>query len=129
MKEFIACLLVGAGGFFGSIARFLVARAAGAMFGVGFPWGTLIVNLTGAFLLGLAATLVSERFFRAGDMIRYVFAIGFLGAYTTFSTFEFESHALVQNGKWQFALANLVGSVILGYLALRLGILLARRMA
>jgi len=128
MKEVVACLLVGIGGFLGSVARYLVARVSGAWFGIGFPWGTLIVNLSGAFLLGLIATLLGERVFRAADQVRLVFAIGFLGAYTTFSTYEFESHALLQNGRGVLAMMNLFGSLAAGLVAVRLGIVLARRL-
>ncbi len=129
MKELASCLFVGIGGFFGAVTRYLIARAAAAWLGIGFPYGTLFINLSGAFFLGLIATLVSERFFRAGDQVRLVFAIGFLGAYTTFSTYEFESNALFESGKWQLALTNLFGSLFIGLIAVRLGILAAKQFA
>lgn len=126
MKELVACLLVGLGGFFGAIARYLVARASASLLGVAFPFGTFVINVSGSFLLGIVATLVSERFFPSSDQVRLVFAIGFLGAYTTFSTFEFETHALFEDGSWLFALTNIFGSLFLGLLAVRAGIVLAK---
>ncbi len=126
MKELVACLLVGLGGFFGAITRYLVARLSATLFGVAFPYGTFFINLSGSFLLGVVATLVGERFFHASDHVKLVFAIGFLGAYTTFSTFEFETHALFEDGSWLLGLANVLGSVFLGFAAVRVGIVLAR---
>ena len=126
MKELVACLCVGVGGFFGAIARYLVARASANLLGVTFPFGTFLINVSGSFFLGIVATLVSERFFPASDQVRLVFAIGFLGAYTTFSTFEFETHALFEDGSWLFALTNIFGSLFLGLLAVRAGIVLAK---
>ena len=126
MRELTACLLVGFGGFWGAITRYLVARLSAQVLGVTFPYGTFIINLSGSFLLGVAATLVSERFFPATDQARLVFAIGFLGAYTTFSTFEFETHALFEDGSWLLGLTNIFGSLFLGLIAIRLGILVAK---
>lgn len=126
MKELVACLLVGLGGFFGAIARYLVARASASLLGVAFPFGTFLINVSGSFLLGIVATLAGERFFHSSDQVRLVFAIGFLGAYTTFSTFEFETHALFEDGSWLLALINIFGSFIFGFMAVRVGIVLAR---
>lgn len=126
MKELWACMLVGFGGFFGAITRYLVARLSATLWGVSFPYGTFIINISGSFLLGVVATLVGERFFHASDQVKLIFAIGFLGAYTTFSTFEFESHALFEDGSWLLGLANVLGSVVLGFVAVRVGIVLAR---
>lgn len=126
MRELYACVLVGIGGFFGSICRYLVARAGASLLGVSFPYGTFIINVSGSFVLGVLATLVSERFFPAPDQIRWLFGIGFLGAYTTFSTFEYETHTLIQDGSWLLAMANIFGSLFLGLMAVRLGIVLAR---
>jgi CrcB protein len=119
-------LLVAAGGAAGSVARYLVARGAGAWFGAGFPWGTFIVNVTGSFALGLVATLVTERTIPAADSVRLAVAIGFLGAYSTFSTFEYENDQLLRSGEWLLLTANVVGSVLAGLVALRLGVALAR---
>jgi len=119
-------ILVAAGGAAGSVARYLVARSAGAWLGPAFPWGTLIVNISGSFALGLVATLVTERTIPAADSVRLAVAIGFLGAYTTFSTFEYESDQLLRSGEWLLLTVNVVGSVLAGLVALRLGVALAR---
>jgi fluoride exporter len=121
-------LLVGAGGFLGSIARFVVSRGVNSVLGTAFPWGTFAVNISGSFLLGMAATLVAEKLLPFPDAIRLSFAIGFIGAYTTFSTFEQETNTLFEDGSWLPALLNIAGSVIAGFIALKIGIALARRL-
>lgn len=126
MKELMACFLVGFGGFFGAIARYLIARGSAGLLGVTFPYGTFIINVSGSFLLGVLATWVGERLVPGSDQIRLFFAIGFLGAYTTFSTFEFETQALFEDGSWLLALTNIFGSLFLGLVAVRAGIVLAK---
>ena len=118
-------LVIGAGGFFGAIARYLVdgfvaERASGA-----FPLGTLVINLSGAFVLGVLATLAIERSALPAD-IRGPVMIGFLGAYTTFSTWTLESLRLIEAGSWGLALANLGGSAVLGMIAVGAGVALGR---
>lgn len=110
------CLLVGAGGFLGAVARFLLSTFIARRTEHSFPWATLIINVSGSFLLGLTATLLVSRVLP--PVWRYTFAIGFLGAYTTFSTFEFETAQLPSPG---LRLANVVGSVVAGYFAVWLG--------
>jgi CrcB protein len=127
MKAWSACLWVGLGGFLGANARYFMARWVAAWLGIGFPFGTFLINISGSFLLGVAATLISQRLAPHGDHLRLTFAIGFIGAYTTFSTFEFETNALLEDGRWAYALLNVVGSLALGLLAVKLGILLTRR--
>ncbi|NUN95251.1 MAG: fluoride efflux transporter CrcB [Candidatus Omnitrophica bacterium] len=122
----MACLLVGCGGFLGAIARYLIARGSASLLGVTFPYGTFIINVSGSFLLGVLATWVGERLVPGSDQIRLFFAIGFLGAYTTFSTFEFETQALFEDGSWLLALTNIFGSLFLGLVAVRAGIVLAK---
>lgn len=117
-------LLVGAGGFFGAIARYLVdglvAERAGA-----FPWGTLVVNVSGSFALGLLATLALERSVLPTE-IRGPLLIGFLGAYTTFSTLALETLRLAEAGTWLAAAANLGLSVGLGMVAVVAGVVIGR---
>ena len=112
------CLVVGAGGFFGAIARFLVNTAITQRYGHQFPWGTFVINVTGSFVLGLLATLIAGQVLTNPNW-RLAVTIGFIGAYTTFSTFEYESVTLGLS--WP-ALGNLFGSVAAGYGAVRLGI-------
>ena len=118
------CLIVGAGGFFGAITRFLVNTVFSSRYGSHshFPWATFVINVTGSFVLGLLATLIAGQILINPNW-RLAVTIGFIGAYTTFSTFEYESAAL--GVSWP-ALGNLVGSVAAGYGAVRLGIWLGR---
>ncbi|GIW09090.1 MAG: hypothetical protein KatS3mg061_0147 [Dehalococcoidia bacterium] len=118
-------LLVGLGGFLGANARYLLGGWVAERFGTTFPYGTLVINVTGSLLLGFFLTLTTERFV-ADPGWRLFFAIGFLGAYTTFSTFSFESVVLLQEHAWWLALANVFGSTLLGLAAVLLGIALAR---
>ena len=118
-------LLIGLGGFAGAISRYLVDgfvtdRTAGA-----FPWGTLAVNLSGSFVLGLLFAMTAERAILPAD-IRGPVMIGFIGAYTTFSTFMLESWVLIENGSYTTAVANVGGSVLLGLVAVVAGLTVGR---
>ena len=93
--------------------------------GLGFPFGTFFVNVSGCFVIGFAATLAGERL-HSSNPPRSFFFIGFLGAYTTFSTYMFESFKLLQEGKLAIGAAYLFGSLALGILGLWLGVLVAR---
>lgn len=126
MKLLIQCLAVAAGGSFGAVLRFLVATLCGRWFGTGFPIGTLVINLTGSFFLGWFLTAIQERI-TVSDTLRLAVAVGFVGAYTTFSTFAYESNALLTEGAELKATLNLLGSLLLGLLAVKLGILLGGR--
>ena len=114
-------LLIGLGGFAGAVARYLVDGAVTDRSGGAFPWGTLVINITGSFVLGLLAALTIERAILPAD-IRGPVMIGFLGAYTTFSTWMLESWRLIESGSYGLALANLGGSVALGLLAVFAGL-------
>jgi len=116
------CLIVGVGGFFGAIARFLINTAVSSRYAPHFPWATFLINITGSFVLGLLATLISGQVL-TNPLWRLGVSVGFIGAYTTFSTFEYESAVL---GVSWAALGNLLGSVVAGYGAVRLGIWLGR---
>ena len=120
-------LLVGIGGFLGAKARFVFSRWVGNLASTRFPLGTFLINIIGSFLLGVIATLLSQRVAANGDQVRLALGVGFLGAFTTFSTFEFESHALIEEGSWMIAFANMFLSLLLGLLAVRLGIVMARQ--
>ncbi|MFY9268498.1 MAG: fluoride efflux transporter CrcB [Candidatus Manganitrophaceae bacterium] len=119
-------LIVGIGGFFGAITRYLVDGWIGRRMGGLFPYGTFVINVSGSFVLGLFATTITERFIIHPHW-RLLIAIGFVGAYTTFSTFEYETHKLIEEGSFALALLNLLLSVSAGLIAVRLGILLARK--
>ena len=117
-------LLVGLGGFCGAVARYLVS---GFMLKVSaaFPWGTLVVNVLGSFLLGFLMALVTETLAISPNE-RLFLAIGFLGSFTTFSTFIYETNSLLEEGEFLLAGVNLFSSLLLGLFGLRLGIWLAR---
>ena len=118
-------LLVGAGGFVGAIARYLVDTWLGRSMGTAFPWGTVVVNATGSFVLGLLFALLVERSLGPADL-RIPILVGFLGAYTTFSTYLLDSWRLVEQGNWPLAAVNLFGSIALGLAALLVGMSLGR---
>jgi CrcB protein len=118
-------LVVGLGGFLGANARYLVAEWIGGRYGTSFPYGTLVINVSGSFVIGLFLVYITERL-RVDSHWRLFFSVGFLGAYTTFSTFSFESLVLLQQGFWGLGLVNILGSVLLGLLATLAGMALAR---
>ena len=118
-------LLIGLGGFLGANARYLLGGWVADRLGPSFPYGTLVVNATGSFVIGLFLALVTDRF-QAPPGLRLFFAIGFLGAYTTFSTFTYESLALFGTRAYAAAAANVVGSVAIGLVAVGLGAALGR---
>ena len=118
-------ILIGLGGFAGAIARYLVDTEIGTRVGHAFPFGTLVVNVSGSFLLGLLVALTAERGILPAD-IRGPILIGFLGAYTTYSTFALETVRLGEDGALGLAALNVVASVVVGVLAVRLGLTLGR---
>lgn len=120
-------LLVALGSAVGGVLRWLVGMAAAVWFGLTFPWGTLIINLSGCLFLGWFGTLLADRIFPGHDELRLLLAVGFCGAFTTFSTFEFETDKLLKEGDGLLALLYLGSSVFLGLLAVRLGAVLARQ--
>jgi CrcB protein len=126
IERLLPYLLVGAGGFLGANARFLLARWIGEGVATRFPLGTFVINVTGSFLLGVLGTAVAQKLVPGADHLRLALGVGFLGAYTTFSTFEYETHALLEDGLSAAALANVALSVVVGLVAVRLGVLVAR---
>jgi CrcB protein len=126
MSSLLPYLLVGVGGFLGANARFIVARWAGMLLETRFPLGTFVINMSGAFLLGIVGTIVAEKVIPNSDTVRLALGVGFLGAFTTFSTFEFETHALFEDGSWLTATTNMFASLFIGLVAVRAGILAAK---
>ena len=123
----IKLFIIGLGGFFGALARYGVSLWIGQNWGRNFPLGTLVVNVTGCFLIGLLMPLLTVKFM-VSPHLRLFLTIGFLGAYTTFSTFAYETGALITDGEWLFAVLNVFLSVLAGFAALKLGETLARSM-
>jgi fluoride exporter len=108
------------GGAAGSLARYVVGTAIMTRLGARFPVGTLFINVSGSFLIGVLMTLFTERF-EPHPNWRFLLVVGFLGGYTTFSSFEWETLALMKEaGRW-LGLFNVVGSVLFGYAAVWLG--------
>jgi len=118
-------IFVFVGGGIGSVARFLVASWIGQKWGRSFPLGTLVVNVSGSFLIGFLMTLMAELFIE-NPQWRLFLVIGGLGGYTTFSTFQYETGKLVIDGELGYAALNLVLSVALGFAVLKLGEITAR---
>jgi len=119
-------LLVGVGGFIGANARFVVARVVGAMVETRFPLGTFLINISGSFLLGVLGAVTAQKMMPTSEAMRLALGVGFLGAFTTFSTFEFETHALFEDGSWLTATTNMFASLFVGLLAVRAGIVVAK---
>jgi len=119
-------LIVGAGGFIGAVARFAVGVYFDTFWRRDFPLATFVVNVSGCFILGLFLTLATERL-PVDPRLRLFLATGFVGAYTTFSTFEYETQRLTTTGALGWAIVNVLTSVVAGFAAVQLGVFLARR--
>ena len=124
-KEMETFLLISLGAMLGANLRYWVGSWAAGRFGTSFPYGNLIINLTGSFILGFFMTLAVERLL-LDPRWRIFFAVGFLGSYTTFSSYTFESLSLIMENQWLPGLFNLFGSAFLGGVAVFLGIIAAR---
>ena len=122
----IRYLLVLIGGGVGALARYVGASAIMTRFGGKFPLGTWVINVTGSFLIGFLMTMLTERF-EFDPKWRLLLVVGFLGGYTTFSSFEWETYTAVRGGGFRIGMLNVVSSFMLGYMAVWLGAMLARR--
>jgi CrcB protein len=119
--------MVGIGGFVGSIARFWLGSYITYRMGARFPYGTFVINVSGSFLIGLAVTLLAERSHWSPNLL-YLIPIGFIGGYTTFSTFELEAFRSVRSGDVLLSLLYVILSVTVGFLAVWLGVETGRTM-
>jgi fluoride exporter len=113
-------VMVGVGGFIGAIARFWVGSYIGERMGTRFPYGTFVINISGSFLVGFIWTLLTAKAHLSPNW-GYLIPVGFIGAYTTFSTFEFETLRSIQDGQFVMASLNVVLSVLLGFIAVWAG--------
>jgi CrcB protein len=118
-------LAVGVGGFVGSIARFWLATYIGQRMGTRFPYGTFIVNISGCFLIGMVMTILNEKT-QLSSTYRYLIPIGFIGGYTTFSAFEYETLRAIQDGQFAVGLLNVALSVLVGFLMVWTGAMVAK---
>lgn len=118
-------LAIAGGGAAGALGRFWMSTGVYRLLGRDFPWGTLAVNTLGSFLMGLLFVLFVERL-AVGTEVRAAVLVGFLGAFTTFSTFSVETLALIEDGYLGRAFLNMLASVLVCLLACWVGILLGR---
>lgn len=118
-------LWIGLGGFIGANGRFWLGSLINRFLGTGFPWATGIVNVTGAFAIGLIATLLMENSME-NESMRLFLIVGILGGYTTFSSYTLEAVRLMQEDRWLPALGYLVGSNLIGIVACIGGMMAAR---
>jgi CrcB protein len=119
-------LLVGLGGALGSMLRFGMSTGLHALLGRAFPWGTLFVNVTGSFAIGLLYVLLIERV-ALGPEWRALLMVGLLGGYTTFSSFSIETLNLIESGDLMRATVNVLASVALCLAAVWAGVSVARQ--
>jgi CrcB protein len=127
VPRLVPILLVACGGALGAVARFLVGDAFARRLGAAFPYGTLFINVTGSFLIALFFGLAARRI-ELNDAWRYLFPIGFVGAYTTFSTFELETQRLIELGRAPAAATYVVASNVLGFVAVLAGAAVGKRL-
>lgn len=118
-------LLIGAAGALGALARYGLGGLVQRYSGVTFPWGTFVVNMLGSFLFGFVWSLVEQRLVISVES-RVIILSGFLGAFTTFSSFMFETSSLIGEAQWGLAMINIAGQISLGLVAMFLGLAAGR---
>lgn len=120
-------LAIALGGAVGALGRYWVSLTAHAVFGTSFPYGTFTVNVLGSFLMGILSIILLERVVAAPELRAFIL-VGFLGAFTTFSTFSLESFNLFLSGAYLKSFINVLASVLVCLAAVWLGMLLGRRL-
>ena len=118
--------VVAFGGAAGAVARYWLGGLINSRWPMQFPMGTFVINVTGSFIIGFVLTMVGERI-TVNPNWRLLIAVGFVGAYTTFSTFEYETLKLIEEGNLLSAALNIILSCAVGFVAVWVGITLARR--
>ena len=126
METLTKYLAVAAGGALGAVLRYYLGSTVLGRVAAPFPTATFVINVTGSFVIGFFLTLATERV-HMSPHLRLAVAVGFVGAYTTFSTFEYETAKLIEDGDVTRALLNVVLSFVVGLLAVWLGIFAARK--
>jgi CrcB protein len=119
-------LLIALGGALGSVARYWVGSTVAGRMGMRFPYGTLVVNITACLVIGFTLTFLGERA-DINPAWRFLIPVGFIGAYSTFSTYEWETLATMRSGAFAMAAVYAVGSLILGLGATWAGAAIAKR--
>ena len=122
----INVLLVALGGALGAVTRFLVGALFARRFGVAWPYGTFFINVTGCFVIGLFLPILADRP-GVHEAWKYLLPVGFVGAYTTFSTYEYETLRLVESGQLRLAGAYVLLSNVIGFAAVWIGVWLGRK--
>ncbi|MGB7547194.1 MAG: fluoride efflux transporter CrcB [Terracidiphilus sp.] len=117
-------LFIAAGGALGSIARYWIGSTIGSRMGTRFPYGTFVINLTACIIIGFSLTYLGKRV-ELNPAWRFLIPIGFVGAYSTFSTYEWETLSSLRSGAFALAALYAVGSLVLGLAAVWAGSLLA----
>jgi CrcB protein len=117
---------VGVAGFFGAMARYGLEGFVSSRNGGSFPWGTFVVNVSGSLVLGFLFAVLIEGRVIVVPWLRTAMTVGFLGAYTTFSTLTLETFRLVEEGSIGLAGANVLGSLAIGLVAVYVGVVLGR---
>lgn len=125
MDTLIKYLVVAAGSALGGCLRYYLGGSVLARTAAPFPTATFVINVTGSFVIGFFLTLAAERI-NISPHLRLAVAVGFVGAYTTFSTFEYETARLIEEGQLSMALLNVLLSVVVGFVAVFGGIFTAR---
>ena len=115
-------LLVFIGGGFGSLARYAVTSFVKFVIAIPFPFGTLTVNVVGSFIMGIVTSLIATKLTAVSEPVRLLTAVGFLGGFTTFSSFSIETLSLIENHELVYAFLNIVINVTVGLLAAYLGV-------
>jgi len=112
-------------GALGALARYGLGGYIASRFPSAFPWETFVINISGSFVIGLLFVLFTEKLM-PHPALRTALMVGFVGAYTTFSTFSLETFRLIEDGALVLAAANVLASVIAGLLAVYIGVVIAR---
>lgn len=122
ISGFFQLIFVGIAGSLGALSRYVIGRYVAERAGSQFPLGTLIINVTGAFIIGLLFSLAAHKLISTA--LQTLLATGFLGGYTTFSTMSWEGMQLARGGSMRVSMLYLGGSLLLGLIAATLGIML-----
>jgi len=130
LRSAVMAIVIGVAlaGAFGAVARYELDGFISDPFGSAFPWGTFVINISGALLLGFLFTVLTGRY-NAPPLVRSSIMTGLLGAYTTFSTLTLETARLIEDGSYGLAVLNSVGGLVCGMVAVFVGILAGRAFA